>query len=90
MFVKAKLLLSDDESSNLEDIRQLRQDAAVLDIEFITWSASQPDEWRPRKIGTISKYQPGSPIFPSPWPGDIDDYLDSAFRLQDPGLYYID
>ena len=52
----------------------------LLNEEYLPWPACQPEEWRPRTIGSIGHKQDALLQGTAYWPGRVDTYFDRKKR----------
>jgi hypothetical protein len=75
---RASHILSDS-TARKTDLRNLKQDASLLNKEFSLWPLCQPKEWMPEKLGVMkeAEHLGGDYLYEMPfWPGNVDSYFD--------------
>lgn len=64
-------------STSANELRQLKDYAMSLDEEFAMWSATQPDQWRPKTVGyVVLKEYDGLLQGTTSCPSRVDTYFD--------------
>lgn len=63
----------------VEDLHECIKDARLMNEDFLRWGASQPEEWRPRSIGSVHRQQRILTHNLSWLSGRIDAYLDREY-----------
>jgi hypothetical protein len=65
----------------VEDLHKGIKEARLMNEDFSTWAASQPEEWKPRSIGSVHRQQCILTHNLSWLSGQIDAYLDCEYQL---------